>query len=503
MSKKASTDLFELIQNMNASEKRYFKLYAQRHFNNSCNGLKIFDYVDQLEVYDEEKLMKDFKKESFINKFSITKARLYDQILSSLNAFHAGKSINAQLFKQLHGIEILFSKALYEQCKKIIRSARKLAEKHERYEILVQINNWEKKLIENSGFQIEEKELQKFLKEELTTLKRISNFNQIWQFKSELLFKLNHKGVATSKEDKEIVQGILQKGFSILPESFMEKYMLNHLKSGCYFAMGELINCSDCLQKNYDLLMKNKKKVQEDPALFLSTSTNLIYVKTKLSDFEGAHYLLADLKRFKNLFDIDWTSDIDIKWFSSLKSIELNYRIEKGDIPGLQDLISSLDRDLENYKTKLSPLRLSYFLFEKAGIEIQLNQTSKAIKTLNELLTNPDLEQREDIYTYGRILEVVAQYDLERFELLPYTIRSLQRYLKSREKEFNFELDYLKHMSQALKQENQGDRAEVWSKIAQQAEQNPVDYANKANRYFDFVLWIKAKANGKLMSEVA
>lgn len=503
MSKKASTDLHELIHNMNASEKRYFKLYVQRHFTNNSIGLKLFEYISGLEEYDEVVLLKKFKKESFTNKFAITKARLYDQILNSLHAYYISKSVNAQLYKQLHVIEVLFDKALYQQCDKLIRSARKLAEKNECFEVLVLIDNWEKKLIENSGFHIEKSDLEAFLKHEESAISRIVNNNKIWRYKSELFFLLNHKDVQSKEQEQEKVREILKKAFSILPSGFQEKYTLNHLKSGCYFALGELINCSDYLQKNYDLLEKNKDQVRSHPANFLSTSTNLIYTKIKLSDFESAHKLLADLKQFRDRFDIDWNTDIDIKWFSSLKSIELNYRIEKGDVPALQQLISSLDKDLEHYRTKLSPLRLSYFLFKKAGIEIQLGTSDKALKTLNELLNGNQLEQREDIFTYARMIEVVAQYDMGKFELLPYTIRSLQRFLKKRSEEFSFELDLIKYLSKACKMKPIEDRAELWSKLLAEMEENPLTYASSANRYFNFVNWVKAQVRGASMTEVA
>ena len=114
MSNKASDQLFQLIKSLNKSEKRYFNLYASRHtLGEKNNYVILFDAIDKQNEYDEASILKQFKKEAFINKFSITKARLYDVILDSLTAFHSASSIDAQLKRDLHCAEILYKKTLY------------------------------------------------------------------------------------------------------------------------------------------------------------------------------------------------------------------------------------------------------------------------------------------------------------------------------------------------------------------------------------------------------
>lgn len=501
MAKTASTDIFDLIKSLNASEKRYFKLYVQRHSTEECNSLKLFDYIDGLEKYDEQTLLKTFKNESFTKKFAITKARLYDNVLAALNAYHQSKSIQADLYKALNSVEILFEKALYDQCKKILRSAAKLAEKHEEYETLLQIHKWEKKLIENTSYFTSKDDLDAFVQTENEVLQKIEKRKALWALKSELFYKLNHKGVARNENEKKEIQNILAQIIHLKPKDSDAKYLYNHVKSACYFALSDFIKCAEYLEKNYTLLMERKDKVQKDPALFLSTSTNLIYVKIKIADFESAHQLLADLKRFKDIFKIEWNSDIDIKWFSSLKSIEINYRLEKRDKIALQRMIDDLDEDLKYYQNKLSPLRLSFFLFKKAEMELKLNHPQKALKTLNELLSNTKTEQRQDIYCYARILEVLAQYEQGSFTLLPYTIRSLNRLLKGKEKEFNFEITLVKQISKLSKITNPHDHNEIWSIFLDKVEKDK-NQNFQTNDYFDLHAWLKAKVFGKNMLEI-
>src|SRR5437868_4913661 len=112
MSKKPSDNLFRLIRSMNKPEKRYFKIYASRHSSEKNNYMKLFEALDNQKQFNEELLLKKFQKESFVKKFPIAKARLFDTVLRSLDAFHANSSIDAQLKRQLHFAEILYKKSL-------------------------------------------------------------------------------------------------------------------------------------------------------------------------------------------------------------------------------------------------------------------------------------------------------------------------------------------------------------------------------------------------------
>src|SRR5688572_18492142 len=99
MSNKASDSLFRLIKSLTKAEKRNFTIYASRHTSaEDNNGIKLFDAIDSQEEYIENALTAKFGSK----QFSIVKARLYDLILRSLDAFHSSSSIDAELKRDLH-----------------------------------------------------------------------------------------------------------------------------------------------------------------------------------------------------------------------------------------------------------------------------------------------------------------------------------------------------------------------------------------------------------------
>ena len=128
MSNTISDNLHRLIKSMSKPEKRYFKVFCSRHIIGDENNYEVlFDAIDKQETYDEEKLLRKFKGKGFTERFSIAKNRLYVAILKSLDAFHSSSSVEAQLQRQLHAVEILYNKSLYDQSLKLLNSARKVA----------------------------------------------------------------------------------------------------------------------------------------------------------------------------------------------------------------------------------------------------------------------------------------------------------------------------------------------------------------------------------------
>ena len=95
MSTKVKEGLFELIKSLSKSEKRYFKLISSRHtIGDENNYVRLFDFIDKQDVYNEKQLFIEFNGEAFLHRFSITKKRLYNHVLNALYEFYSSSSID-------------------------------------------------------------------------------------------------------------------------------------------------------------------------------------------------------------------------------------------------------------------------------------------------------------------------------------------------------------------------------------------------------------------------
>jgi len=497
MSKKPSGSLHRLIRSMSKPEKRYFKIYASRHSSEKNNYMKLFEAIDAQKEYDEEKIVTRFQKESFINKLPIAKARLFDTILRSLDAFHANSSIDAQLKRQLHFAEILYKKSLYDQCARMLESAKRLAVKFEKYSSLSEIFHWQKKLIEKDNYSgHSEGDLQKILQDDARIAERIKNFNDYWNIKSRLFVLLNQKGKVRTHEElkkfKKIIDNtLLQKESKAL--SADTKYLFHHIYSAFYFGTGNYRQSYQHLQKNVSLIESNTELFKEEPNLYFSLLTNTIYVGSRLKKYDEVFNNMKKLKAIPDTLETKGNEDLDIKLFSSAFSIEITLYIALGEFEKGIQLVPKIEAGLLRYEEKLSPVRKAYFYFNIAVLYFGSEKYSTALKWINRLLNDQSINESQDIHCFAEIFNIIIHLELKNQDLLPYVVKSLQRYLNSRNRVYKFETIFLE-FSNRLITASPKDEQKFYKKFHDDLVLLSKDSFEKTVfEYFDFISWTESK----------
>jgi len=100
MPKTPSNKLFNLVNSLTGSEKRYFKLFVNKNQTGKHNKyILLFDAIDAQEIYDDEALRKIVYSNQPIQsrKFSELKNYLYELILKSLQGYDEKTSVEYKL----------------------------------------------------------------------------------------------------------------------------------------------------------------------------------------------------------------------------------------------------------------------------------------------------------------------------------------------------------------------------------------------------------------------
>ena len=334
MSSKVNNALFDLVNSMTKSEKRYFKLMSSRHtIGDENNYVRIFDYIDKQVEYNESQLFSHFNGEVFLNRFSITKKRLYDHILSALDSFHSSSSIEAQLHKMLHSADILFEKSLYDQTRRLLRSAEKLSEKYQLTHLKLEVIDKQKRLLETTGYsKVNQEEIQGIQASETSCMSTLDLNNKLWTIKSELFIVLSRKGVARCEDESSVYSKICEsilKGIDTYNLTVETEYLYHHTLSAYYYAIGDLTSSLEQLKKNLELFDSSSKELAIEPNKQISALTNAIYISDKI----GAHNeALSYISKLKSIAaSTESNEDLAIKLFSSISSIELSMKLRMGD----------------------------------------------------------------------------------------------------------------------------------------------------------------------------
>ncbi|MBK9192405.1 MAG: hypothetical protein IPM77_13360 [Crocinitomicaceae bacterium] len=507
MSNKASNNLFELIKSLNKSEKRYFKVFSSRHTIGEENGyIKLFDYIEKMEIYDEEILFSDFKGQPLLNKFSITKARLYNNILKSLDSFYSGTSIDAQIFRQIHSADILFNKGLYNQAEKILVSAEKQAEKYERFFMLMEIKNRQKQLLENNLYnQTNLVQLEKKNQDEKNLMSEIQNCTALWHLKSLLFHEINQKGKIRDEQSILQVKAIADRldEVDLTNASVNSRFLFHHAKGAYYFAVNDLECSFHHLKENFQLAESNEILKEDKPNLYFSLLTNLIYVSTKLGYFAEANKYLNLLKFLRDKEDASRTTDLEIKYFSSACSLELFLLDEQKDYKKVIQLVPKIEAGYQLYGSQINSLRKAYIDFKIAVAYLYTGDYSTSLIWINKILNESKIDQKQDIFCFAQLISLILHFELKNMDYLPYALHAVKRYFKSRNQIYKFEALFLKLISQINKSENVFDLSDKLIPLEKELEKLKSDPREKiVFEYFDFQRWVKSKIERRELAEV-
>lgn len=507
MSGKSSDQLHKLIHSLNKQEKRHFKIFAGRHtIGEKNNYVVLFDAIERMKEYDEETLIRKFSKELFINNFSITKGRLYEAILRSLDVFHHNSSVDAQLWKELHFAEILYKKALYDQCAKRLKSARKLAEKYEKHAVLVQIHSLEKSLAEKDGYAgITEDEIEKIFSKDSILADHIRTYNDLWNVKSRLFMLLNTKGRARGSDQLEEFRSLIDASLrDRKPENLTawSRFMYHHSYSAYYFAVSDAQNCYVHLAANVSHIESNTAIFSDEPNVYFGVLTNLIYVCMQLKRHDEVLLNLSKLRALPEKLDTARNEDLDAKLFASAYSIEITLYNSLGKFNLAMKLVTKIAEGLEKHQASISKLREAHFCLSCAVACYGEGQLQQSLRWTSRLLNDTAIGKNEWIYAVAQVFSLILHIELDNRDLLPYVARSVQRYLKTRNRSFQFEHDFLKFAEKISRAGDTDDIQPYYQELYAQLQLLEKDpFEKSAFEYFDFPAWAQAKVSGRNFRE--
>jgi hypothetical protein len=501
MSNKVNQALYDLVQSMTKSEKRYFKLISTRHtIGEENNYIRIFDYLDKSSAYNEDDLFKYFKNESFLNRFSITKKRLYNNILSALDAFHTTNSTEAQLYKMIHSADILYDKSLYDQSRRILHSAEKLAVKNELSALVLVIAEKQKRLIETAGYSaLEDSEIIILTEKACCHLNIIQTQEELWAVKSRLFNTLSKKGVARSIEEKNAYNAIVNpiEDLVIIDDNTHIMFLYNHIMSAYQYAIGNLKESFDKLQNNLTLFNQKEKTHLISPNHQISTLTNAIYISDKLGQHQASKKILQQLKGYSS--EVAVNEDLEIKLFSSLTSIELSMHLRAGSFEDALLVAEYAAEKMNLYGDKITPIRKAFLHFKFAVVYIGHGDFNSALKFVNEILNSPEIDKSEDIIGFTQLLDLLIHIELRHNKLLPYTLKNAQRFFKTRNRLYHFEKIFLQFIAKLIKCDDYFDLQTLWENLNNELSSISNDdiFESIALEYFDFQAWAEAKLKKK------
>ncbi|MEZ4883842.1 MAG: hypothetical protein R3E32_03810 [Chitinophagales bacterium] len=493
-----STQLFDLIQSMDKSEKRYFKLHCSKYKIEDNQYQKVFDAIDSQSSYDENDLKVKFKKEKFVKQFHVIKNYLYNLVLDSLWAFHSGKNINQQISELIDKSEILSEKGLFLQSLKLLQKAATFAEEKETFEHCLLIYKRLKLLyirkIDVDNF---EKRIDEYIEKEQWALQQLSNLMH-YEWLSNKTFQLYHRThVARNLNDEEAYRVLLAdpllQNSADATSSFAKMHFFN-IKALCHETIGDLKRSCESRQELVELFEANKDLIQRSFVNYLVSLNNLLHNYNELRDYPNFYKVLDKIKNVAYAMDRKLTQVEELLVFRSSTAMVFNALVKNGRFEEAAAMIPDIEAGFEKFGNKLNEAFRYPFYYFFAYTHFALQNYPQCLVYLEHFIHNNDLTFNRELFRFGRILYLITHYESENWELLPSIIRSTQRYLSQLQKPYASEkllLNFFKKVPYADDNAAFLDLQKKMNKLM-----NDPHFQTELE-HFDYLAWVQSKIEGK------
>lgn len=495
MPNRSNNALFLLIKSLKKSEKRNFKLFANRNTEtDNLKTVKLFDALDKMDDYNEVLLL---KKNPVISKQQLSNisANLYKQILDSLRLIKDVDNIDLQLHEQMDHARILYNKGLYLQSLNILDKTKRLASSNNQLTYLIQVLFFEKKIEALYLTRSIENRADEIIEESKNAAEKISLINSLSSLALKLYSWYIKNGHARTNEEETTIQKIFTNG---LPEhfttanTFYEKLYL--YQSYCWRAF----ICQDFLmyyrytQKWVDLFLEEPNMIEIETMHYIKGMHNLM----------GAHFDLHNAKKLQEAiekFEAFAHEDIvvnnennRIQTFAYLYTAKINLHFTEGTFTEGLAMIPSLIEQLEEFEMYLDNHRVLIFYYKIASLYFGSGDSSTAIDYLNKII-NWKVDLRTDLQCYSRLLQLIAHYELGNYSLIEYLIKSVYRFMAKMENMSTVEEEIFNFLRKSFHVEPKDIKPALQQLLVKLKTQEQNRFETRAFVYLDIISWIESK----------
>ncbi|MBZ0204127.1 MAG: hypothetical protein K8I03_14020 [Ignavibacteria bacterium] len=504
-----SDDLFRLVKSLSKTEKAYFKKYSKLHvLGEKNNYIRLFDFIADMDVYNESLIIKEFQGEKFIRQLSVAKNYLYGSILRALKAYRKTDKKREEAKELMDDITILIEKRLFRQAEKLLRKCRKISENYEVYSQLLQVLVAESKIAiaQRSYDEKTDKILDKNYKERNEILDTIKNAFEFDLLEYNITSLISRHSDSKDKNYlgrlKEIVSSdILSCEQNAVSLTARLKY--NHIHATYHYATGEMEESYRYLSREIEILSEKRELLEDRLTDYFILLSNRLLISLELGKYKE---LEANIRHIRSEL-----SRKEVKGNERLRFFIINnsYLIEMNYLNRIGRFSQTLEVNRQ-YREKLSPFGYKMIKADEFWLNstlchayFGLGQLARSLEHLNYLLNDPEAEQKYSNILFARLFSLILHYEMGNIDLLEYLIKSTYRYILKRKKLYRFEIlifSFLKKLPDAVSERELKEKfLELKTMLKKQINEESVKDAMK---YFDFISWLESKIESRGLAEV-
>ncbi len=496
--------LFQLIKSLSKSEKRQFKLYAGRlGVNEEKNFMALFEVLDKLEEPDELVILKKTKIKK--QQLSNAKAHLYKQILVSLRLNPLQQNIKVQIREQLDYATILFNKGLHRQSLKILDKAKALALHNFENNLAYEIIELEKVIESQYITRSLETRADDLIRESILLSKKSVLLSKLSNLSLQLYSYMLKKGYVKNEEELAFIQVSFERNIPKYdPDKldFKERLFLNKAYLWYSFIIQDFIGSYRYSRKWVDLFHEHPEMKKVNPVFYLK---GINYLLESL-------FILQHITKFREVIN-RFKKEIDKKQLTindntaSLASLiyyqnRINLYFLEGQFTAGLSIIPEVLKEIDLYKSKFDEHHIMILYYKIASMYFGAGNYDQCIFYLNKIIEVRELNMREDLLCFSRILSLIAHYEAGYDQNLEEQIRSTYKFLLKMNELHAVQrklIIFLKGLTDIYPHELKSAFERLHGEL-KTFENHP--YEKRAFMYLDLISWLESKTKGVSVEKI-
>jgi len=496
MRKRSTDHLIQLISRMSPSEKRRFKLSANRNSTKSdLLFIQLFDFLDKSRSYDEEKLLKKvplIKKEQLSN----LKSNLYKQILGSLRSQMKNNISSISIREQQDYALVLHSKGLYRAALDLLDKTKKAALASQRNLSVLSVLEIEKH-IEGLYVTGSMYPKAKVLKEESEEALKMVTLNHTLSNLSLSLYGLYLQyGYVKDTAGFDFITDYFRQ--HLPPLNFNEldfygKIYYHQSHVWYYYMIQDFANNYKYAQKWVDLFIENPKWQVKELTIYIKGLHNVLNALFMAQRYDKFAPMYDELLRIGD----EHLDRMNRDQLSNFKLIEHTHGINQFFLTGnfadggqyVKQIVDTIETNTFDWDLN----RIILFNYKIASIYFCNGDLPHTVAHLHKITNEVYPDFREDIQCAARILNLIAHFDLGNESLVKHQIKSTFRYLSKVEHlqpALRSILSFVRRTPNIRKDDLKKEFSKLRSDLAKLER---IQFERRPFLYLDIIAWLDSK----------
>ena len=251
-----------------------------------------------------------------------------------------------------------------------------------------------------------------------------------------------------------------------------------------------------------DLFRAHPEMAEKQPVQFIKGYQNLLAALFQLQYYTRFCEVLEEVEALAKDTGIVRDLNTEVLIFKFLYISKINRHFMEGSFAEGVELIPEVLDKLKLYEGKIDPERVLMFYYKIASLYFGHANYRKTIFYLNQIVYFKDVNLREDIHCFARILNLIAHFDEGQDFHLEYQIKSTFQFIgkmndqQAVQKEI---FQFLRKSGKIKPNELKKEFQELYDRLALLNEDL---YERRPFLYLDILSWLRSKIENKPVAEI-